>query len=175
MKVLASIAVLVALSALGLFFLRQDTRLPADFKEVTFSISGVSITLENGTARARTSLGGDTETTVRYFGNEVSHDLDGDGAEDMAFLVTQEVSTGETYFFLVGALKRDGGYLGTEAVLIGKDIAPQTTEKGEGRQVIVNYAERVGDVSMGRSLYLLLDVERLQFGELVQDFEGESN
>lgn len=173
MKILASVAVLIALCAFGLLFLKPVAEVPSDFKEVMFSISGVSVALENGMATAVTSLGGDAETTIRYFGNEMAQDLDGDGVDDIVFLVTQEVATRETYFFLVGALKRDGGYLGTEAVLIGKDIAPQTTEKGEGRQVVVNYAERAGEVSIGRSLYLLLDVERLQFGELVQDFEGE--
>lgn len=180
MKVLAVIAVVIALCAVGLFFLNTsiyngaaENGLSVDFKEITFSLSGVSVALENGVATARTSLSGDAESTIRYFGNEVSQDMDGDGGEDIAFLITQETTQG-TYFYLVGALARSGGYLGTEAVLLGKDIAPQTTEKGAGRQVIVNYAERTGGESIGRSLYLLLDTETLQFGELVQDFEGES-
>lgn len=180
MKILAVVAVVIALCAAGLLFLNtsiyneaEEDGLSEDFKEVTFSISDVSVALENGVARATTPLGDGMESTVRYFGNEVSQDMDGDGAEDVAFLITEETTRG-TYFYLVGALSREGGYEGTHAVLIGKDIAPQTTQKGEGRTIIVNYAERTPGASTGRSLYLLLDTETLEFGELVQNFEGES-
>ncbi|MFZ2763750.1 MAG: hypothetical protein WAX80_01790 [Minisyncoccia bacterium] len=160
---------------------KQGEGLAQDFKEVTFSISGVPVTLEDGVAEVKTSLGGDEMTTVRYFGNEAVQDIDGDGEDDMVFLITQDVSAGNKYFFLVGALKREGGYIGSQAVLIGDRIAPQTTEADEGRSVVVNYADRApgepitARPSVGKSLYLLLDIDTLEFGELVQNFEGESN
>jgi hypothetical protein len=174
--VILSIGVLVVLFfALNAYIYseKQGDGLPQDFKEVTFSISGEPVSLTNGVAQARTNLGGDALTTVRYFGNEVSHDVDGDGIEDMAFLITQETQAGNEYFYLVAALKRENGYVGSQAVLIGDRIKPQSTDVGEGRSVIVNYVEEARP-EMGRSLYLLLDTETLEFGELVQNFEGES-
>lgn len=158
---------------------KQGDGLPQDFREVTFTISGEPVTLVDGAAQARTALGGDELTTVRYFGNEVVHDVDGDGRSDTVFLITQETAAGNEYFYAVAALQRDGGYVGSQAVLIGDRIAPQTTEAGEGRVVIVNYADRqpgepvTTQPSVGTSLYLLLDLETLAFGEVVQDFEGE--
>lgn len=158
----------------------KQAELPQDFKEVTFFISGEPVTLVDGYAEAITALGGESMTRIRYFGNELAHDIDGDGIEDMVFLITQETGGSGTFFYLVGALKRDEGYVGTHAVYIGDRIAPQTTNKGEGRQVIVNYAERAAGEpfstppSLGKSLYLLLDTESLEFGEVVQNFEGES-
>ncbi|MBI2109211.1 MAG: hypothetical protein HYT93_03495 [Parcubacteria group bacterium] len=160
---------------------KQGDGLPQDFKEVTFTISGEPVTLKDGVAEAYTALGGDSKTIVRYFGNEVTHDIDGDGAEDVVFLITQETGGSGTFFYAVGALKREeGGYIGSRAVYLGDRIAPQTTERGEGRIVIVNYADRApgepmtARPSVGKSLYLLLDPKTLEFGEVVQNFEGES-
>ncbi len=154
--------------------------LPQDFKEVTFSLSGEPVTMKDGIATVPTTLGGASISTLRYFGNELTHDIDGDGKDDVVFLITQESGGSGTFFYLVGALKRDTGYIGTQAVLIGDRISPQTTEKGGGRIVIVNYAERKAgepmttSPSVAKSLYLLLDTQTLAFGELVQNFEGES-
>lgn len=104
--------------------------------------------------------------TYRYFGNEIRKDLDGDGQEDIAFLVSQN-----TRFYLAGALSRDDGYKGTSLVMLGDNVHPQNTESGPGRDVIVNLADERG---VGKSLYLRLDQENLEFGEVVQNFEGET-
>jgi hypothetical protein len=136
-------------------------------------------TLTDGVAEAQTALGGESMTTIRYFGNELFHDVDGDGEEDVVFLVTQETGGSGTFFYAVGALKRGEEYVGTHAVYLGDRIAPQSTTAGEGRQVVVNFAERApgepmtASPSIGTSMYLLLDVDTLEFGEVVQDFEGE--
>lgn len=151
-----------------------------NYKEVTFWVSGEPVTLVDGVAQAYTDLGGESITTIRYFGNEAYQDLDGDGDEDVVFLITQETGGSGTFFYLVGALKEDDGYIGTHAVYIGDRIAPQTTNKGEGREVVVNYADRAPtepfstQPSIGKSLYLLLDPQTLEFGEVLKDFEGES-
>lgn len=188
MKNIISVTMITLAVLVGGFFVlnsyiyneKQGTGLPQDFKEVTFTISGEPVTLKDGVAEAYTALGGASKTIVRYFGNEVAHDIDGDGVEDMVFLITQETGGSGTFFYAVGAIKRGNGYIGSHAVLIGDRIAPQTTEKGDGRIVIVNYADRApgepmtARPSMGKSLYLLLDPETLEFGEVVQNFEGES-
>ncbi|MEK7639076.1 MAG: hypothetical protein AAB388_02875 [Patescibacteria group bacterium] len=157
----------------------QTDALPADYKAVTFTISGQPVTLQNGVAEAVTDLGGAAKTMVRYFGNELRHDVDGDGVEDVVFLITQEAGGSGTFFYAVAALKRETGYVGSEALFIGDRIAPQTTEPGEGRQIIINYADRAPGEPMttspshGKSLHLLFDVATLSFGEVVQNFEGE--
>ena len=186
MKKIIYVAILLVVLGGGFYILnnyvyqeKQGGELPKDFKEVTFYVSGEEVALVNGEVKAVTALGGDSETTIRYFGNEVEHDIDGDGENDVVFLITQDAEEIGTFFYAVGALKRTDGYLGTHAVYIGEGVVPQTTEKGEGRQVVVNYVERApgalssAQPSVGRSLHLLLDTETLQFGEVVKDFEGE--
>jgi hypothetical protein len=107
-------------------------------------------------------------------------DIDGDGDEDVVFLVSQDGAGTGTFFFLVGAIKEDLGYRGTEAVYIGDRIALQTTEFRDGL-IVVNYVDRApGEPfsaipSVGKSLYLKYDSQSQSFGEVVQDFEGEHN
>lgn len=186
-KILLWAVVALAVLVAGFFALnayiyqeKQGEGLPQDFREVTFFVSGEPVTLVDGVAEAYTALGGASKTTIRYFGNELEHDVDGDGAGDTVFLITQEAGGSGTFFYAVAALKREEGYVGSHAVYLGDRIAPHTTEAGAGRQIIVNYADRVpGEPmttapSVGKSLYLLLDPETLEFGEVVQDFEGES-
>lgn len=158
-----------------------------DFREVEFYLSGEMVRLVEGAATTQMTMGSTTPSTVRYFGNEAKGDLNGDGLSDMAFLITQESTSGETFFYAVGAIQNFAGrYQGTDAVLIGDRIAPQTTEirsmldGAAGIFLIVNYADRApgepmtAQPSVGSSLYLKLDPQTLSFGELVQDFEGES-
>jgi heat shock protein HslJ len=150
-----------------------------DPKNATYSIEGLPVTLVDGNADTTSSDG--VSTNTRYFGNELSIDLNADGRMDEVFLVTQETGGSGTFFYLLGALASETGYVGTEGVFIGDRIAPQTTEQGENNTVIVNYADRAkGEPfttapSQGKSLVLKFDTQTKQFGEVVQDFEGEAD
>lgn len=151
------------------------------FKAVTFTISGEPITLIDGVAKLPIAPESASVHTVRYFGNEVHHDIDGDGDLDTVFLVTDDSGGSGTFFYVVGAIKQPDGYTGSQAMFLGDRIAPQTTEKGEGTLVIVNYADRAPgepmstQPSVGKSMWLKFDPERMDFGEVVQNFEGESD
>lgn len=157
-----------------------DIGFPADYKNTTYRIDGNMVTLENGVAKTPISDVPGAIITTTYFGNEVRADLDKDGDEDVAFLVTRDGGGSGTFFYLVAALKEVDGYRGSEGVLIGDRIAPQTTEFRDGK-VIVNYAERkptdpmTATPSIAKSLYLKYDPVSMNFGEVVQDFEGEAD
>jgi len=147
----------------------------ADYKTAVYSIDG-----------NRVALGSEG---VRYFGNEVKHDLNDDGREDVAFLLTYEPGGSGTFFYVVAALNTPAGYVGSEAFFLGDRIAPQTTGMDEGKTVmgtnrqnviVVNYAVRLpgepftARPSMGKSVWLKLDPATMQFAEVAQNFEGES-
>ncbi len=163
--------ILLAVLIVAWFGLRAYNAIPeqvegSDYKAVTTYISGRPITVgSQGT---------------KYFGNEVKGDIDGDGVTDMAFLVTHEPGGSGTFFYLVGALQQsNGSYKGTQAMLIGDRIAPQNTEFRNGL-VIINYADRLpldpmtAQPSQGKSLYAKYSASTNDFGEVVQNFEGES-
>lgn len=96
-------------------------------KDATYSIDGKPVVLgSEGT---------------RYFGNEAISDLDGDGRPDVAFLFTQDQGGSGTFYYVAVALGSAHGYVGTNAILLGDRIAPQTTMIQDG-DLIVNYADR---------------------------------
>ena len=155
--------------AVGMYFLlgtnQSNEGRVTDYKDATYYISGNPVRLGQG--------------GVTYFGNEVTGDLDKDGDLDIAFLITHEPGGSGTFFFLAGAIKEEGGYRGTQAMLIGDRIAPQTTEFRDGL-VLINYADRLplepmtAKPSQGKSLYAKYSPDTNDFGEVVQNFEGES-
>lgn len=139
---------------------------PTDYKNASYMIEGKPVVLG-------------TEGT-KYFGNEAIGDLNADGLPDIGFLITKDNGGSGTFYYAVAGIKNADGYLGTDAVFIGDRIAPQTTEIKNGL-LLVNYADRapnepfVKAPSIGKSIWLKLDPKTLQFGEVVQNFEGEAD
>jgi len=120
-----------------------------DPKQATFEVEGVSITLVNGFAQYDDAPGSATKVTTRYFGNEAKGDLNGDGRDDVAFLVTQDRGGTGIFYYVVVALNTPEGYRTTNAFLIGDRIAPQPTDiNASAGELYVNFAERKPDEPM---------------------------
>ena len=114
----------------------------ADYKNISYTIEGQPVQLVDGKADVETAPGSASHTVTTFFGNIGKGDLNGDSIPDLAFLLTQTSGGSGTFYYVVAALQNaDGGYTGTNGVLLGDRIAPQTTEIQNG-QVIVNYADR---------------------------------
>lgn len=175
MKLLIGIVVVVALGIGGFFLLNdyiyneKQATVAQDFKEAEFVIEG-----------ERRKIG----DSVNYFGNELSTDLDGDGDEDVAFIVTYEPGGSGTFYYAVVAIKTENGYIGSDGYLLGDRIAPQSTTLSPNSRhknvVVFNYADRrleepmTTEPSIGKSAYLKIGAESIQWGIVVPDFEGES-
>ncbi len=111
------------------------------YKNATYTVSGQPVTLVNGYAEVATVPGSASKTITQYFGNEATGDLNGDGLPDTAFILTQSGGGSGTFYYVVVALKTASGYQGSNAILLGDRISPQTTEIKDGA-LIVNYADR---------------------------------
>lgn len=156
----------------------------SDYRSTTYMINGQPVQLKDGIAETDSALGSASKIATRYFGNELKTDLDGDGREDVAFILTQETGGSGTLFYAVGALNTEKGYLGSDGYLLGDRIAPQTTEVSQNpRQVhvvVFNYADRnpsepmTAAPSVGKSAYLKLVPETMQWAIVEPNFEGES-
>ncbi|MDR3547689.1 MAG: hypothetical protein P4M11_05380 [Candidatus Pacebacteria bacterium] len=131
----------------------------ADYKDASYIIEGQKVTLVNGRAEEESAPGSASKTITQYFGNEATGDLNGDGIPDVAFILTQTGGGSGTFYYVVVALKTSDGYEGTNAMLLGDRIAPQTTEIRDG-ELLVNYADRAPNdpmsakPSIGVSKYL---------------------
>ena len=113
----------------------------SNHKNATYQIEGQAVTLVDGLSEMDFAPGSAGKLVTRYFGNEAIADLNGDGYDDVAFLLTQNSGGSGTFFYVVVALQSGSAYLGTNAVMLGDRIAPQTTGIENG-VVIVNYADR---------------------------------
>jgi hypothetical protein len=178
-----SIIIIIA----GAFFLLNGKTVTApvvsDYKNAEYIIEGQKIKLTNGVSEIAIS-GSASKIVTRYFGNEVRHDLNDDGREDVVFLLTQNTGGSGTFFYVVAALNTEKGYVGSQALLLGDRISPQTTEMSQNPRhvnvIVVNYADRkkgepmTAQPSVGKSIWIKLDPKTMQFGEVVQNFEGES-
>lgn len=112
----------------------------SDLKNSIFTIDGELVALVNGVSEVPVENSASLVTT-RYFGNEASGDLNGDGIPDTAFLVAQSTGGSGLFYYAVVALKTSDGYKMTNAFLVGDRIAPQSTEINAG-EIYVNFAER---------------------------------
>ncbi len=138
---------------------------PRDYKNATYEIQGHKVTLVNG--ESIVDAGGGSKTETKFFGNIAKGDVNDDGIPDVAFLVTQNGGGSGTFVYAVAALQdAEGNYSGTNGILLGDRIAPQTTEIRNGI-LIVNYADRKPDEpfstppSVGVSTYMYFDGEKL--------------
>jgi heat shock protein HslJ len=162
--------------ALGCAAVRPPPPEPAD---ATYLIAGAPASLadsgDGGSAAVRDRV------LVHYVGNDVIMDLDGDGREDRAFIVTHQPGGSGTFFYLVAALARPAGAVGSQGVLIGDRIVLQSVDSAGNARVVVDYADRLAGEpfttppSHGRSLTLQFDPVTLSFGQLVGDLPGEAD
>lgn len=159
--------VLLILVGVGAYFAFFRTQAPsaqtsADYKSIAYTIAGQELMLGAG--------------GLAYFGNEVRKDLNGDGREDIAFLVTYQPGGSGTFYYVVAALATSTGYIGSSGYLLGDRIAPQTTESGAQDAVIINYADRASGESfatppsVGKSAFLTLDPATLTWQEVKPEF-----
>lgn len=147
----------------------------------TYTINGEKVTLVNGKSIVLAAPGSASKIITKYFGNGVVFDFDKDGRDDQAFILTEDSGGSGTFYYLVARLNTLSGPQGSEGLLLGDRIAPETTEMGKGSIVVVNYADRKPTEdfsvapSIAKSIWLLLDLKTMQFGEVVQNFEGEAD
>lgn len=162
-KIIVSIAVLAVILIAFLLvwtFWRGGTVTDSnDYKNATYTIEGNAVTLVNGEASSPGAPGSASMAETKYFGNDATGDLNSDGVPDVGFILTQSTGGSGTFYYAVAALKTADGYTGTNAVLLGDRIAPQTTQIKDG-VLVVNYADRApgepmtAEPSVGVSKYL---------------------
>lgn len=166
-------------------YTEKQADVAASHLDAEYVIEGQRVKLEDGIAATEVAPGSPSAVVTRYFGNELVTDLDGDGDEDIAFVLTQTMGGSGTFYYAVAALATASGYVGSDGYLLGDRIAPQTTEVSRNPRhqhvVVFNYADRAPgqefsvQPSIGKSAYLKIDPAYRQWGIVEPDFEGESN
>lgn len=180
-RIVALLAAVGVVAAMAITSIASAAATRADHRDLEYTIGGRQIRLVDGLAETPAAPGSATRIVTRYFGNEARGDLNADGREDVAFLLTQEAGGSGTFFYAAAALDSPDGLVGSHAVWLGDRIAPQSTEILPDGVLVVHYFERApgegfaAQPSVGKSIRLKLDPATLQFGEVVQNFEGEAD
>jgi hypothetical protein len=184
-KVIIGLLALALIAGIALMLVKRNpSGAVKDHKNATYVIDGQLVMLDDGTAETPAAPGSASMVRTRYFGNELVTDLNSDGRDDVAFILTQETGGSGIFYYAVAALNTPEGYIGSDGYFLGDRIAPQATNlSGNPRHVgvvVFNYADRRADEpltaqpSIGESAYLKLDTESMQWGIVMPDFEGES-
>lgn len=157
---------------------------PSSHLDATYEINGERVELSEGYSEVQISPDSAATVATRFFGNELFTDLDGDGDEDVAFILSQETGGSGVFYYAVAALQADSGYQGSDGYLLGDRIAPQSTDESPNPRhknvVVFNYADRFAGESMttppsiGKSVYLKIVPDSLRWAIVEPDFEGES-
>lgn len=186
-KTIGFITVCLIAAAGYVFFhqpLNEEVSQVVDYKNTSYKIDGKVVKLTDGYNESEVAPGSATKIITRYFGNELIADLDGDGDNDVAFVITQETGGSGTFYYAVAAQNTGNGYIGSDGYLLGDRIAPQTTNMSTNSRhknvVVFNYADRApgepmsANPSYGVSVYLKIVPETMQWAIVQPDFEGES-
>ena len=134
--------------------------------QAAYRIERQEVRLIDGQSEAEAAPGSATKIKTSVFGQPVFGDLNEDGNEDAALLLVHQPGGSGTFYYVAVALNANGGFRGTNAVLLGDRIAPQTIEIRNG-VVIANYADRRPEESMavspsvGISKYLVIKAGKL--------------
>lgn len=182
--ILAIVGIVVVVG--GLYFYTKAT----DTKEVeevalspenaTYTIDGESFTLVEGKVEKEIAPDSATQNMVSLFGEPAYGDIDRDGDDDAVVILVNDAGGSGTFYYAAIAANIDGEYKGTDTILLGDRIAPQTFYI-EGNRAIVNYVVRApgepftAQPSIGESLHLQFDPESLMLITVEVDFEGEAD
>ena len=134
--------------------------------QASYRIERQEVRLTDGQAEAEAAPGSATKIKTSVFGQPVFGDLNEDGNEDAALFLMHQPGGSGTFYYVAVALNVNGGFRGTNAVLLGDRIDPQIIEIRDG-VVIANYADRRPEESMstqpsvGISKYLVVKAEKL--------------
>lgn len=146
----------------------------------TYLIDEKPVTLVGGKAEIASAPGSVSKNIVFNFGEPVYGDIDGDGDQDAVLLLVNETGGSGTFYYAILAVNVNGSYRGTDTILLGDRIAPQTYYF-QGNKAIVNYADRpfgapfTTQPSEEKSLYLQYNPSTYRLIQVAVDFEGEAD
>lgn len=148
-------------------------------QNTTYTIDGQTYTLFRGYTEREVIPGSASKNTITVFGQPAYGDIDGDGDDDAVVLLVNDTGGSGTFYYVALAINIDAEYFGTDTMLLGDRIAPQTYAIEKNR-AIVNYADRAPDEPLGtepteaKSLYLQYDPESLKLIEAVVNLDEEN-
>lgn len=107
----------------------------------TYSIDGSPFSLRNGRFEMPAAPDSAASMTLTVFGEPGYGELDGAGKADAAVILVHQGGGTGTFYYLAAAINGEGGYRGTNALLLGDRLIPRFV-KIENRVIAVGFKDR---------------------------------
>jgi hypothetical protein len=152
-----------------------------DYKDVTYIINGQPITLTDGFAQTESTSDATQQITTEYFEKELKTDINGDGREDVTFILTQKVGDSRPLFYAVAAVNTKDGYIGSQGYLLGDSTTPLSIEMSDklshkDKDVIVfHYVDWTLGEPIDQSVYLKFVPETMVWRIVEEDIAQPAN
>lgn len=143
--------------------------------------STTTIAFRNGLAATSTPTGAASSSAMiangaalsgmpQYFGKEARGDLNGDGKEDIAFLIPRNDDGKDPIYYMAAALAGEKGYVGTNLIFLGSKVEPKELTIGRGAATLL-YMDRTNKTATStKTLYAeVKDGVLKQIKSLVED------
>ena len=115
-----------------------EEELVTDPLNATYIIEGDEFTLVDGKAEKEIVPGAASKIRINVFEANTKGDVNEDGLDDTVVLLTYNAGGSGTFYYVAVALAGDNKCNGTNAVLLGDRIAPQTTNFMNGEIIVKN-------------------------------------
>jgi len=142
-----------------------ETDLTSEDKEVVFEngdvmnmvymVEGGAFTIKNGVAEEKTNSMSGEAVEVKIFGEPAYGDLNGDGQDDTAVIISYKTAKGEAYY--AGAVISDKAgekIKGVGSLILAEDVLPKEIRIEEGR-ILVDYAVRAKGATKDEPLIVI--------------------
>jgi len=115
----------------------------------TYLVENQPVTLILGKAEKEIVPGSTSKITTMVFGSPTMGDLNDDGADDAALILTQNSGGSGTFYYVAASVlnNKDGKTTGTNGILLGDRISIQSVLI-DGGTITVNYSDRKKNGSM---------------------------
>ncbi|MDD3284739.1 MAG: Gmad2 immunoglobulin-like domain-containing protein [Patescibacteria group bacterium] len=121
-------------------FSNNNLNTTSDSKNATYYINGEYIILKDGNFEGNIP-NSKSKMIVSILGDVVFGDLNSDGIDDSAFIVTQKMGGSGIFYYVVSAIKNANNYIGTNGVFLGDRINTKSISIKDGF-VVLNYFDR---------------------------------
>jgi len=113
----------------------------------TYEIQGEYIKLIDG-INEELIVGSNSKVVTKIWGEPVLADINGLSVENPVVILNQEAGGSGSFYFVAAAIKKDDGFVGSNAILLGDRVAIQNVEIDEDGIIVVNYADRPDGAAM---------------------------
>jgi hypothetical protein len=112
-----------------------------------YQIEGEWVLLADGHTEHQAAPGSATTIVTEVVGEPVYGDLNGDGQDDAVLFLSHDPGGSGTFYYLAAAYQKDGAYYGTNTILLGDRISPETVAIST-RVIEATYQDRAVDDPM---------------------------